>query len=295
MRALFFALLAAPQLLSAQRLPADSLRKGARLRVVATDSQPDVVGELVAISGDTLWVRRPFIQDTLRYPPSLVRTLQLGSGTSSKDAAVVGASIGFVASLVYVGLKIRHQGDVVDPFHAPRPAKRMPVAAVPLGIGLGALIGSFKDSERWRDLAWPPSEGWHPASPRIRLTPMRQVRVDTAGGGAPVAGRFLSQRADVLTVETRRGESLELASDRIERVLVGVGPARGTRTMVGALAGITLGLTVAYLASPPISCLECAKENFGRRATWIAPLGGLLGGYIGSRSGDTRWIQIAWP
>ncbi|HMC56581.1 MAG TPA: hypothetical protein VKH19_15500 [Gemmatimonadaceae bacterium] len=278
---------------AAQQMQASTLSPGVRLRVIAVDSRQSAEGRLLSIGHDTLWLRRPYDRDTLRYLSPMIARLQVSKGMTPNEGALRGGAIAFVGTLAVASFHPRTTHIPACVPCDPGPASHwylLPAAT--LG---GALIGTFIARSRWTDVPWPPSEAWQRETVERSVLPGRHVRVQRAGA-AEFTGIVLQRRPDTLVFlgPIPYRDTVRVTFPDITSIEVGDGRSRAHREVIGTVVGTGVGVLAGYYAASLNSCRGCDDVAL-TRMVWTVPLGAAAGAFFGWHSGDERWTPLRWP
>ena len=135
---------------------AQSLPRGARVRVTPASASPTIVGQLIAVSDSALVVRRQRSRGDITIPRSDVMRLEISRGTRRGANAGSGALYGgVIGGLAGYGLGEDRCGSDAW-FCLKRPAASVlgSITGVVAGTFIGLIVGSF---ERWGDTEVPMS------------------------------------------------------------------------------------------------------------------------------------------
>lgn len=152
-----FALVAAGMLLAPGRVAAqapDGVAVGDSVRVTAPALGPGIRGELVAASGDTVYVRR--YAATLAVPMSQVGRIDVRRRRSALRGlgrgVAYGAPLGFAAGLL-LGLAVHGGGNPDCADDCDQAITIGAASGLAMGTVLGAVIGVSSPGSRW-ERAW---------------------------------------------------------------------------------------------------------------------------------------------
>jgi hypothetical protein len=130
---------------------AQTIPRGARVRITPTAPSPVVVGQLIAVSDSAVVVRRQRNAGDITMPRSAVLRLEVSRGTSRGTSALWGALFGSV-----IGAVVGYYSVGENPWWFDRRGAAVFGGATGVAAGslMGLVVGSF---ERWRDTAMPMS------------------------------------------------------------------------------------------------------------------------------------------
>ena len=151
---------------------------GTRVRITLPDTSPapkrsrPIVGRITAVTDSMMSVRPDAASRDVPVVLSRVQRLEVSKGFNRGPSVRKGALIGLVAGGV-IGFATGEDCSNSDWMCFDRPSTTLAGAVV--GVGLGALIGLVRSTEKWRDTA---------ESASVSIAPTRR-------GGVAIAKRIL--------------------------------------------------------------------------------------------------------
>jgi hypothetical protein len=278
-------MLAAAHPVGAQDASATIPRAGTRVRLESSSVVGiRVIGELSAMNQGFVSVGLVKNGASMDVPWTRVASIQASAGRVGSDGAIKGALAGLGAASVMFYVLTRTEP--ATPFKAAVEPPRLVPAIVSFGVlpATGVIIGLMNGPERWRPVAWRPTQDTvmlEGEMTRLRLTPGRKVSLRSKGRW--IRGSVLDASDDSLALgssSSRRG----FAWADVSQLSMQAGRSR--------LRGATLGITVMSIAS--IAELFWKHPAFHERPEIIGR-NLALGAGVGALVGRQAWSRIPVP
>lgn len=141
--------------LAAQTIPPQTLAGGTRIRV-SLKASPDLLQFGIVDTLKNGWLTwRPVGDSSLTVPLNAISTLEVSHGRHShagRGALIGGSTLGLTCFGVFGMMASAPEGDFMRLGGGWRDALLLTAAGTAVGVGVGALIGSLSDSERWENM-----------------------------------------------------------------------------------------------------------------------------------------------